>query len=190
MYRGQPPNGRLFSLATELQQSLLKGSKYTGAFNSLKWVAGNEDHVSKFTAKGEVKVRLSSTRTRLDTGGWDRSTRDLAPLRISSKSGNEVRLTDSKDFSFEEASMPNISFEIERSHRESDCFCFKFTRLKTAGASINGLDVEELLEGEEDEECVQVTFRHQLYGKKKSFIEVTKLIFSLKKFDMAIYILF
>ena len=37
MYRGPPPDGKLYQLTPELQSSLVLGRKYSVKFSSLKW---------------------------------------------------------------------------------------------------------------------------------------------------------
>ena len=38
MYRGPPPEGKLYQLTPEFQSSLLLGRKYSVKFSSLKWL--------------------------------------------------------------------------------------------------------------------------------------------------------
>ena len=74
MYRGMPPNGRLFSLNdSAFQNDLLMGESYSIDFEDLIWVAANSSQAEKYTNKGHLYLKICMITRPYELGGWERS---------------------------------------------------------------------------------------------------------------------
>ena len=102
MYRGMPPNGKLYSLIdSNVEEDLLKGEVNSLEFRNLSWVAPAVKNLKKFKNLTRESLNLSVT---VDLwpwtfGGWRKVSETLI-LSLEDFSSENSVLTENMTFSF------------------------------------------------------------------------------------------
>ena len=171
MFRGDPPNGKLWELSKEFQKSLLNGAKYVIDINGhklIQWRCDSSEEIEK-NSRNEVYLKANLTYYPLRYGSWERKIKHLPRMHMKNVSNKTMNFglntNDNPEFSFEENSNISLEFEIESRKQATDCFCLNYEKIKTLAESANGILFEDTLMDNEEWSSKNFDFNHKLLGK-------------------------
>ena len=187
MFRGNPPQGKLWNLTEEFQKQFVRGYKYKiWLEDDILWTCYDNFQADKYSRNGELYLKPNLKFYPLEKGGSTKSIKHLPRMTKKKKSNSSIQfgfLSNDKDknedpeFSFEESSELSIHFEIEHQKEATDCFCFNYTKIRTVAESCNNIQMDKKLFDDDEKstnqnETKSFDYNHKLSGKYKTNLRI------------------
>ena len=190
MFRGNPPQGKLWNLTEEFQKQFVRGYKYKiWLEDDILWTCYDNFQADKYSKNGELYLKPNLKFYPLEKGGSTKSIKHLPRMTKKKKSNSSIQFgflsprTNDKDknedpeFSFEKSSELSIHFEIEHQKEATDCFCFNYTKIRTVAESCNNIQMDKKLFDDDEKstnqnETKSFDYNHKLSGKYKTNLRI------------------
>ena len=141
MFRGMPPNGKLFPLLnTNVEEDLLTGEVYSLEFGNLSWEAQAVMNMKKFEGLKSESLNLT---VNVDTlpwrfGGWEKLRETLTfQLEEDFSLENMKFSTENQRITLQPLDLISFTFEMMLSREKTALFCIKYPVEEHIGHTIS-----------------------------------------------------
>ena len=141
MYRGMPPNGKLYSLIdSNVEEDLLKGEVNSLEFRNLSWVAPAVKNLKKFKNLTRESLNLSVT---VDLwpwtfGGWRKVSETLILSLEEDFSSENMTFsfsTENQSITLDPLDYIALKFQMTLFREKTALFCIKYPAEENVGSS-------------------------------------------------------
>ena len=164
MFRGNPPQGKLFNLTSDLQDSLLSGESFQISFNDLVWQAPDTDLADKFISKGDLYLKINLVKKPWKKGGWEETTTHLARIPAQSICRDRIKFNQEsvEECVSNDHGEIDVQFEVEHHKDKTDCFCLKYKGIKSLAINWHPFKIDPI------QGLGSFPFTHQVRSRKCS----------------------
>ena len=193
MFRGDPPNGKLWPIPNCIHESLVRGVLYHVSLSAMQWTASSVKEAEKYSTIGDLSLKCTLHAKPLSHGGWEKRKSYLPSMEVKSLNGQVISFKkkakqEAVTFTYIEGTNPSLEFEVENVREKTDCFCLKYNKTKSLASASDDTCIEKLL----NIDCsssnllvkTSVDFKQRMSGRHRTQLKVKKSSLTTVKYNV------